>query len=400
MGIGTNRLRATLVVALLSVIVYANSLGNGFAYDDTGIILANPVVQEGGFEEALSHSYWPQASSGSGLFRPLTTLSFQWEWARWGDNPMPFHALNVLLHALNSVLVLLLAWRLLPAWPALFAGVLFAVHPVHTEAVANIAGRGELLAAFFVLLGVLLYAKAKDGGDAERILALLSIPGLFLLALWSKEIAVALPPLCLLVTWFAVQTNDDEAWAPTLGRIAPVFALLVAVFSLYALQRLAVLGVLTGDAPAAELRELGPGGRLLTALALWPEYLRLMVFPLDLAADYGPAVFLPAVTVDPGVIFGALILAGCLALLVIQARRPTAAWFGCAWFLIAILPVSHLFFPTGTILAERTLYLPSVGFCIAAAFLGHRLAVRTPRRRVLVGVAVGAVALAFAAANS
>jgi hypothetical protein len=112
---------------------------------------------------------------------------------------------------------------------------------------------------------------------------------------------------------------------------------------------------------------LSTGQRILTSLAIWPQYLRLLLFPLDLVVDYTPAVLFPALTWGPDVILGLItILSGVAAVIYFWPRERLVA-FGIAWFGIAILPVTNLLIPTGVLLAERTLYLPSVGLALVAA---------------------------------
>ncbi|MBW3553402.1 MAG: hypothetical protein KY466_07830, partial [Gemmatimonadetes bacterium] len=146
-------------VALLAVLVYANAARNGFALDDEFIILRNDTVHGiDRVDDALSSPYWPGAPGRIAMYRPVTSASFALEWDLWGaDRPGGYHITNVLLHAAVSVLVLLLLHTLAGLWPAVAGGALFAVHSVHVEAVANIVGRGELLAAAFFLAAVRLY---------------------------------------------------------------------------------------------------------------------------------------------------------------------------------------------------------------------------------------------------
>ena len=358
--------RGLLLAAVLAAVAYATALPNGFAYDDTGLILANPVVQHGSALDALSGPFWPQATEGSGLFRPVTTWAFMAQWGLWQEWALPYHVISVLLHVLVTLLVGLLAATVLPAAGAALAAILFAVHPVHVEAVANVAGQSELLAAVAVLSGVLLYV--HGGRDQKaRALSLLTLPLLYAVALGAKENGVMLPALC--VAAWAFRDIGTSAADRSRLPVGPLF-LMACVAVVYALFRWGAVGALTGDAPAPELRGLSTGQRLLTALALWPEYVRLMLFPVRLAADYGPGVFVPALGVDPGVVLG-LGIVGVLTWSVVSFRRTPGLLWGSVWFLVALLPVSHIFFPAGTILAERTLYLPSAGFCVAAAGVVH-----------------------------
>ncbi len=370
--------RPVFLLTLLCVVVYGTALSNGFAYDDTGLILANPVVQSGDVGAVLHTPFWPQASSGSGLFRPLTTLSFLVDWQLFGDRPFPYHLSNVTIHTINTLLLFALCLGLMGVGPAMVAAALFAAHPVHVEAVANIAGRSELLAALFVLSSLVLVLRGLRD-EVWRIAGLLVIPILFLLGLGSKEIAVGLIPLLGLLAWSGVRPKSEleegraeDSARDRLRSVLPLGIVLVGVLAVYLLFRFDAIGAITGDAPAPELRGLTTGQRLLTAASLWPQYARLMVFPLDLAADYGPAVFLPATTLDLGAFLGLLILVGLSLVVVREWRSKSPIVLGILWFAVAVLPVSQVLFPAGTILAERTLYLPSAGFCIAMGELWRR----------------------------
>jgi len=403
--------KAGLLVLLLAAGVYANSLGNGFAYDDNAVILLNPVVTSGDWEGALATPYHPDALEGSGLYRPLTTLSFTLEWMVSGDNPFWYHVLNLLAHAGVSVLVLflLLAWA--PPIPALFGAAVFAVHPVHVEAVANVVGRAELYSAFFFLLACLLYLRGASWTGWRRNLRLVGLGILYLLALGAKEIGVTLPLVLLLL----------EGFRPGLGEVRPVsfdgegeprtyrtstwirrvlaedatYLLLFVILAAYLGQRAAVLGTLAGEVAAPVFQVLEPGQQLLTAVSLWWQYLRLLLFPLDLAADYAPGVLFPSETLDLGVGLGLLVLVG-LGVALLKAirsspRRDLMA-VGILWFVAVVLPVSNLFFPTGVLLAERTLYLPSVGLALVVAGLAMELARAKPHAK-RVGLAFAVVAL-------
>lgn len=135
---------------------------------------------------------------------------------------------------------------------------------------------------------------------------------------------------------------------------------------------------------------LSVGQRILTSLAVWPHYFRLLVFPLDLVVDYTPAVLFPALTWGPDVILGVLTILGGAAAVIFFWPRERLVAFGIVWFGITILPVTNLLVPTGVLLAERTLYLPSVGL----AFVTAGVVAWTARERrdslglLLVGMAI------------
>lgn len=381
-------LRAGFLVVFLACTAYANSLGNGFAYDDNAILPQNPVTTSGDWRTALSSPYQPDALEGAGLYRPVTSASFALEWRAFGDVTLGYHLLNLVFHALVSLLIFLLIWEFGGILPGVVGGALFAVHPLHTEAVANVVGRGELYSAFFFLIACLLYWTGRNWTGLRRVSRLLGLGCVYFLSLGAKEIGVTLPAALLLLEVLRPtlerrregtkgRAPGGEAGEPghlslrsRLLRETGTYLLLMVVLLAYLAMRFTVLGTLTGEAPAPIFRDMGSGQRILTAVSLWVQYARLLVFPLDLAVDYTPGVLFPAEGLDLGVLLGAVIMFGLpyLAFRMLRATpsHPLVA-LGIFWFVLVILPVSNLFFPTGTLLAERTLYLPSVGLSFVAA---------------------------------
>lgn len=367
-----------LLVLFVAAAAYANALGNGFAYDDNHVVAMNPVVTQAQWGEALMGPYWQGARPGSGLYRPVSVTSFVAEWHAWGGSPLGFHAVNLLVHVAVCLLVLALLVRFVPRTPAVVGALLFAVHPVHVEAVANIVGLEELLAAAAFLGACLLYLDGAKWGPAGRAARLAGIAVLYLVGLGAKEIAVTLPGVLLLLELFrGAEREGESATAERLSvrlrREAPVFLSLVAVLGAYLVVRASVLGTVTGEVPAPALRGLPSTARVLTALTVWPQYLRLMVFPADLSADYTPAVLMVAHRVNPIVVLGGVILATFVALAWTLRKSAPVVALGITWFLVTVLPVSNLVIPAGILLAERTLYLPSVGFVIVVAALAARV---------------------------
>jgi hypothetical protein len=409
-------LRAGFLVLFVAGATYANSLSNGFAYDDNAVIPQNPIVTSGDWLGALSSPYHPDALEGAGLYRPVTSLSFTLEWMAFGDDPLGYHLLNLVFHALVSLLVFLLLLEVGAVLPALAGGVLFAVHPLHTEAVANVVGRAELYSAFFYLAACLLYWRGGDWKGWRRAPRLLGLGFLYLLSIGAKEIGITLPVAFFLLEAFrpllvgrsrmpgGQGSAVDRMEAPgsslpsRLLREIPTFLLLLVVFLTYLGVRGMVLGTLTGEVPAPIFLALGSGERILTAVTLWVQYVRLLLLPLELAADYAPGVLFPAEGVSLDVILGAMVILGLVYCAVRAVRTnpsmPMVA-LGILWFISVVLPVSNLLFPTGVLLAERTLYLPSVGLSFAVAGVTSRvLGARVFVQRLALALSVG-ILLAF-----
>ncbi|HYH78454.1 MAG TPA: tetratricopeptide repeat protein [Longimicrobium sp.] len=387
------RTAAVAAPALLAILVFINALANGYAVDDNPILLENPVVHGlGELRQVLLGPWWPGTHS---LYRPVTLFSLALQWALHGDAPVAFHAGNLLLHGVATALVAVLLLRLgAVAWGAGVGAAIFAVHPVHVEAVANVVGRAEILAAVFYLAACVVYLGAPrlTAGRTAAIAALM------LLALGSKEMAVTLPAALLVLD--ALRSRGERTPIATLlRRNLGIVAVLLATLAAYLLLRRAVLGDVLGESGAAFLAPLGTGRRLALAARLWPEYLRLLLWPADLSAEWGPATLNVPTWSDPGV-WRSLALIAALAAVAAWAWKR-ARWAGAAllWLAVTVFPVSQLAFPVGVMLAERTLYLPSV----AVAFLAPPIVAAAMReagdlRRITLGAA--AVLLALAAART
>ncbi|KPK78260.1 MAG: hypothetical protein AMS25_16400 [Gemmatimonas sp. SM23_52] len=374
-------------VATLAVLIYANSLANGFAYDDVPIVESRDLVHGlGRIPELLTAEYWP-ARFGSGLYRPLTMVSFAVDWSVWGGEPFGFHLTNVALHAGITALLALLLLQFFPWWAALAGGAVFAVHPVHTEAVANVAGRAELLAAAFVLLACVAYVGASRRGQLSWVV-LLAISVSYALAMLSKEVGVVLPALLLVLDLPAVarrRAGDGKAY---LRARLPLFASLAVVLIAYLALRWAVLGEpISSLAKGTFAPDASFATRLFTMARVWPRYYGLLLLPTELSADYSPAVILPASQLTPFGVVGFALVSATLVLAVALYRRTPECSMAVAWAGVALLPVSNLIIVTEIVLAERTLYTPSLAISVLAALVVTR--VRPPRRRwVVLGLAL------------
>ena len=376
----------------LAILPMAGSLSNGFAWDDAFIVESNPLVQSGAVRESLQRPYWPEAFTfaGSGLYRPVTSAAFALQWLGFDGSPAGFHLVGLVLHAAVTLLLYGLLLGMTQAGAAFVGAAVFAVHPVHVEAVANVVGQAELLSALFVLVGVLAWrAWDRSEGTTTRVTLCLAVCGSYAMALGAKEIGVAMPALALLVL---------GAQGRSLRRSAPLLALSGAVLGCYLAVRLDVVGTLRGEVPAPELMGLSGTDRLFTGLSVWLDYVRLSLWPAKLSADYGPAVRFPASGLDLLVVAGSLTLLLLLGFAIRQRRVRPLVSAGIAWFALAVLPVSNLLFASGVLLAERTLYLPSVGLALLAAGWVASLEQKGGSSRLAYGVA-GVVVL-FAARSA
>jgi hypothetical protein len=382
------RFRPVLVVAGLALAAAAPGLGNGFVYDDIPIVEQNPVLRHPeSLERIWTTPYW---RSGL-LYRPLTIQLFALEWTAGGGRPLPFHLVNVALMVGCALLFWKLASRLLPEGAALIAAVLFAVHPVHVESVANVVGQAELLATALTLLCIERYLSWRDDGGLtlgrRTALALIT-----LLAIFSKETGYVIP--LLLIAAELLATPPGTGWRQRLRALGPALALQLAVVAAAVLIRITVLGPTTGAGPAVAIRDLPAADRIAGMLAVVPEWARLLYWPFQLQAEYGP----PAIEVTGPFglahLLGLILLAGTGLLLVRVWRRQPVLGFGLVWIGIALLPVSNLLAPTGVILAERTLFLPSAGAMLAlGAVIAWAFSAMPARLRRLQAVGAGGLAI-------
>ena len=362
----TRRRSPLLLPLAVALLCGLPSLGPGFIHDDHRLIEQNRLVQEAGrLPEILTRGYWTvDERQVPNLYRPVTILSFALNRRATGEGALGFRLVDLALHLLVVALVYGLARRILPDAPlgALVAALLFAAHPVHTEALGLVVGRSEILMALFTLLALVFFL------DGRRAAALLMLP----LAIFSKESGIAAPILLLAA---------DRLWPrrerPAWGFHAASFGL---VGSCVAIRAVVLGGIVPSafthfvDNPIAHL----PWPRsLFTALAALARYAGLLVWPAGLSIDYSYTSIREAASIlDPRALAGALVAAGIAAGIALAWRHRPPFAFALVLFAMPLLPVANLFFPIGTILAERLLYLPSAGFCLAVAIGIARLAER------------------------
>ncbi len=345
-------------VALAAILGAVTSLGNRFAQDDIPVIVDNPRLHSlAGLWHRFAESYWPPEVVAV-LYRPVTTTGFTLQWVLGDGSPFLFHLVSIGLLVAVSLLTLACFRRLLPAAAAGLAALLFAVHPVHVEVVGNVSGQSELWAAGFAILAVLLYLQGRQGaglGPARWGAIVVCAAG----SVFSKEHGAVV--IGLLAVAECTVVVDGRRLGDRLRTLWLGYAALALVVAGYLAARTAVLGGVVGEVPHIVLREVGGGQRSLTMLAVVPEWVRLLFLPLHLQSDYMPQELSLATGFGPDQLLGCILLLAVL-LLAWQARQPApAVTLGVLWIGLAIFPVSNLLVPTGVLLAERTLFLPSVG---------------------------------------
>ena len=363
----------TAAIVLLAIAVSALSLGNMYAYDDGAIVYANDRVHSLAHIPALfAEPYWGRETTAGG-YRPLTLAMFALEWFLGGGRPIAMHLANVLIYAALCWAVYALARRVLPPVAAWFAAALFAVHPVHVEAVANMVGQAELIAALACVAGVVLYVRERDQG-LMRWPAAFAVFGCFVAATLAKENGVMFP-LFLLAAELTI-VRDPRPVSRRFVTARPFVLLLTLGGAIYLWVRMKVLGDVAGMPPHVAYvgLHMSNAHRVLTMIGMAKEWTRLLLWPWHLVAEYSPPLVPLAIEMSPEQLPGLLAIVVTLATLWASVKH---GWrdiaFGISWVIAAMLPISGFLFATGFILAERTMMLPSVGAMIVVAALGWRL---------------------------
>lgn len=384
-----------LVIGIAAVALAASlsGIGNQFAYDDIHAVARNEQLhtldQPWRF---FTQTYWPPGKfqGGSTLYRPLTSLAFAVEWALGAGSPLVFHVVNILLYVLVGIAFLWVAWQLLPPIGAVLAAALYAAHPVHVEAVANVVGQGELWVNLFTLLavGFFLRGRLRAGetglGQNDR----LAVYACYALACLSKDNGLILPGL--LVAAELTVVRDIRPLRTRIRTQASFWGVLAGIGVLYLALRTSVTGTLAGDFPHILIGTATYPERVFTMLRVALDWPRLLFWPAHLQADYSPQDFNRALRFGPEQFAGLAMLASFGWLTIWAWRRRPIVSFGVLWAAIAIFPVSNLLLKAGIVLAERTLFLASAGAMLLVAAGAVVLLDYGPRARQAV-LASGAV---------
>lgn len=340
------------LVLLAGAAAYSNSLGNGFVWDDELVVSENAWIQDMG---NIRYLFGPEYLEGSGesTHRPVVTVSYFLDYALWGKEPFGFHLTNLLLHLVNSVLVLMLSSRLLMSrWGGFLSAAAFSCHPALTEAVNGVAFREDLLCMAFFLTSWLCFRGLETVKAGKRVALWAGCVAGFLLALYSKETAAVLPAVLALDVLILGQEGGWTSVRRAFRRLIPLLAVLAVFLALF-------LTVLKG-APG---RGLFPDrwSALCTMPMVLHQYLKLMLLPLDLRALYDRPVITSQLSWEA--IYCVGLLAALAGLAVLLRRKEPRAAFAICYFFVTIAPVSNLMVSFWVLIAERFLYMPILSFC-------------------------------------
>jgi protein O-mannosyl-transferase len=372
----------TILIVIASFAVYLNALANGFVFDDEYQVVRNPWIKSfRNIPTVFSTGVWGFEGAGpSNYYRPAMHLLYMVTFHICGASPWGFHAVNIGLHAAVSVLVFFLVVRVLtnsgvgtPLFPAGVAAILFATHPIHTEAVTSVMSVTDVALTFFYILSLYFHIRSSENGKTGLIF---SVPAFFLATL-CKETALTLP--LILVAYDLILVKGGFTFARLWKRHLPYLVVIVLYFA----ARTHALGAFV---PSTMNKQLNLYESILNVFPLVTLYVRKLLLPTGLNALYA---FDPSFYFDQKLVVSlvaTLFIAGAFYL---SARREKTVFWCLLLIFVPLLPtlyipaLSHPF-------AERYLYLPSVGFVLVIAALLPRVA-GTPGRMSVVAAVLTAV---------
>ncbi len=352
------------VIALIAFLLYANTIGHDYALDDSGAITENRYVQDGfgGIVNLMKVEFWHFSNMHLGYYRPLALITFAVEHQFFHGNPHISHLINCFIFALSGYflfIVLSKVFKKLHSFFPFLVALLFVAHPIHTEIVANIKGRDELLSFFNVTLMLWFALKFID---TKKIMYLIVSLIFAYLGMLSKE--TALTGVLLLPVF--IYYYKDYSVLECIKKCIPFFI----IVALFFIQKKLILGTLSGIIPSDIVNYPYVKGnvKLPTTFMLFAFSLRLLFVPHPLRYDYSynqiPAVHWGNVWA----LLGILLFAAGAYFAVKHALKRTTWGFALSIFYITLIPALAFTVLRGGIFAERFLFFPSLGFCIALVY--------------------------------
>ncbi|MDO8142133.1 MAG: tetratricopeptide repeat protein [Candidatus Brocadiales bacterium] len=350
----TARILLPLLVSLISFLAYLNVFHHQFVFDDFRVITNNPYIKDWKYFSALFNRDYFKIS-GELSYRPLVTLSYFIDYSIWGLNPFGFHLTNLLIHTLNTFIAYLLIFKITKNLNlTVISCLFFGIHPILTETVNSVGFREDLLCATFFLLALFFYVKHYTS-KYKKICYVASLLAYFF-SLLSKEMAISLPLIIFFLDLFFPQAETylkKKIIRYYLGFICMSIAyiLLRLVFFKSTIEHVAY----PGNSLATNF---------LTMTKVIASYVKLWFFPVILNPDYH-VTFEITFTKLPFLLSVALLI--CIVVITLRLyKKEREITFSILWAFITLIPVMNII-PLGNIMAERYLYIPSLGFCM---FLG------------------------------
>ncbi len=388
-----NQRRPAIVLFVLSILLYGQTIGYEFVLDDKIVITKNEFTKKGfaGIGDVLTHDSMTGFFGGDrnlvagGRYRPLSMATHAIEWQFFGENPFMYHLINILLYGLSCMVlywVLVLMFREYKAekWylsiPFL-ATLLWLVHPLHTEVVANVKSRDELMSILGGLASLYFFLRYTD--EQDRKLLIWSTVLLFL-SLLSKESSVVFVAIIPLTIYFFRPASFKQTLTPSLW--------LVGATVLYVAIRYAVLGSAKLDASTEWMNNpflhASSGERMATLFLTFILYLKLLVFPHPLTHDYYPEHIPIVGWDDPLVLLSLIVHIGLLFVMIRGFKRRSLYAYAIAFYLVTFALYSNVVFNIGTFMNERFMYMPSLAMAIALVYALYQI----KSKQVVLGIVV------------
>jgi Flp pilus assembly protein TadD len=354
-----------LTLALLAALPYLGILANDFAYgyDDKVLILDSPYVRSfHHLRELFTTTLFSNMGLQAGIpyYRPMVKLGFLVCYQLFGPRPFGFHLFSLILNVAAVILLYFVAENLFGDHDlALAAAVLFALLPVHVEAVAWISAATDVEVTLFSLLAFWCFLRIPVLSGARRILAFMGMAVSFTFALLSKELAVTIPVLATIYEHFYRGDRQETSLRQKAIRYSPLWLILCG----YLIVRVRLLGYI---GHASGMHNIGVLETVFSALAILGGYCALLVFPVRLSAFHEfqtSSSFL-----EMPVLGGACVLVLCTWAFAVLWKRARPASFGLLWLFVALAPTLNARWMAAYVIGERFLFLPSVGFSLVAAW--------------------------------
>lgn len=369
----------SLLLAAIAFVVYANTLKNGFVLDDSVMIVNNEYVKEG--VQAIPKLLVTPHQAGHWVnpndeYRPLALVLHAIEYQLWELSPMPYHFINILLFAGCVVLLFLFLRELLARQRmavAFMAALLFALHPIHTEVVANVKSGDELLSFLLAFAGLLACIKYAKGGKPMLLAGGILC---FFLAHLAKESVFTFLAIVPVVFFFFVNDNKKRSLHISLGFALAAGLFLIIRYAVLSHWHVSSVPNISDLENALEKKGLPAATRLATAMLMMGIYVKLLFVPYPLLSDYSFNTVPYAHFADVPVLLSLAVYVALAVVAVIRfmkdRRDPYA--FAILFFFVTIALFSNIFIAIKATMGERFMFYPSVGFCLAAALLLERWA--------------------------
>jgi protein O-mannosyl-transferase len=370
------------LVAVVAVAGYVQTAAFEFVYDDDVQIVTNLRIRSfSNLGLAFRENFWAFSGNHSftNYYRPFQTLTYMIGYALGGLEPRVYHWINIVLHLAATLLVFWIGWSLFKkAWVATWGGILFAVHPMHTESVAWIAGITDVGCALFLFASLAAYLMFRKAGERKTLWLILSL-GCFLAALFFKETALTFP-VALLVLELVERGESSSSWKARVKWLLPF----VGVVGVYLILRIQALGAFSR---AVNPIPITLADRAMTAVYFVGRYLQKLIVPVGHNAFYVFQPFSRLSFSDWAFPLSLLFLTVLLAWRYI--RKEGKLLFLLGWIIITLIPVLNLTGVGRNVFTERYLYIPSLGLCLLVPALVDRYlgAFRKPAMFVLAGLA-------------